>query len=52
MKYFVTIGSREYEISIRKTEIMGQTGMSVLLDGEQFVIDFWRTPGSPFILSS
>ncbi len=52
MKYFVTIGSREYEVSIRKTEIMGQTGMSVLLDGEECMIDFWRVPGSPFIPSS
>ena len=52
MKYFVTIGSREYEFSIKKTEIMGQTGMSVLLDDEQFVVDFWRVPDSPFIPSS
>lgn len=52
MKYFVTIGNREYEISIKKTETMGQTGMSVLLDGEEFVVDFWRASDSPFIFSS
>ncbi|HLG28760.1 MAG TPA: hypothetical protein VI387_01000 [Candidatus Brocadiales bacterium] len=52
MKYFVTIGSREYEISIRKTEIMGQAGMSVLLDGEEFVVNLWRIPDSPFTPSS
>ncbi len=52
MRYFVTIGNKEYEISIRNTEIMGQTRMSVLLDGEEFVIDFWRVTGSPFVLSS
>lgn len=52
MKYFVTIGDKEYEISIKKTETTGQTGMSVLLDGEEFVVDFWRAPGSPFAISS
>ena len=52
MKYFVTIDDREYEVSIKKTETLGQTGMSVLLDDEQFVVDFWRTPDSPFTLSS
>ncbi len=52
MKYFVTIGSREYEISIKKMETGGQTFLSVIVDDEQFVVDFWRVPDSPFIPSS
>ncbi|HHT9125647.1 MAG TPA: hypothetical protein ACFYD6_07485 [Candidatus Brocadiia bacterium] len=55
MKYFVTIGPPEaeaYEITAKKTEAGGRTFLSVIVDGEQFAIDFWRTPDSPFIPSS
>ena len=53
MKYFVAIGDREYEVSIIKTgTVGGQAGMSILLDGEEIAVDFWRAPGSPFVISS
>ncbi len=52
MKYFVTIDDRKYEISIKKMEAVGQTFLSVIVDGEEFAIDFWRTLDSPFIPSS
>jgi hypothetical protein len=45
MKYFVTIGSKEYGISVKKAK-------TVVVDGEEFVVDFWRDPDSPFVISS
>ena len=48
MKYFVTIGppeAEEYGVSVGKTD-------TVVVDGEEFVVDFWRDPGSPFVISS
>lgn len=48
MKYFVTICKKKYEVSIKKKE----TGILVMFDGKEFVVDFWRDPGSPFVFSS
>lgn len=50
MKYYVTIDGTEYEVSMKGAG--GQTYSSVLLDGEQFAINFWRVPESPFVSSS